>query len=223
MGESVFISLFGCIPHGAYSTGYRLTFVPFVIRFPPNALSQQDPGFIAHITLDPDNPNAWVSSHDDMSSDATPSGAFLSVPDPRTARCSLMAPSPKPRIAPAAHITVSQLTKPPHPVTLASSSVSPSLFASPSRVPTFKRRDQAIVHNPAISTAKEGVVEHSPLSCEHENHANPETRTYGREHELRHLDAHYWSHHDGPIQVCLPRCPFFLYVFVRRVTEPVPS
>jgi hypothetical protein len=108
-----------------------------------------------------------------MSSDATPSGAFLSVPDPRTARCSLMAPSPKPRNAPAALITVSQLTKPPHPVTSASSSVSPSLFASPSRAPTFKRRDQAIVHNPAISTAKEGVVEHSPLSCEHENHANP--------------------------------------------------
>ncbi|KAN0136404.1 hypothetical protein V8E53_005772 [Lactarius tabidus] len=126
--------------------------------------TRQDPGFIADITLDPDDPNAWVSSHDDVSSDATPSGAFLSEPNPPC--CT--------RHRVSAHKTsVSRR--------VASSSVSPSLFAPPSRAPTFKRREQDNVHNPAISASIKGVVEHSPLSREDEGHADPEERD-----ELRH-------------------------------------
>ncbi|KAN0136445.1 hypothetical protein V8E53_005813 [Lactarius tabidus] len=51
----------------------------------------------------------------------------------------------------------------------------------PDTAPTFKRRKQDIVHNPAISAAKKGVVERSPLSCEDEGHSNPRERD-----ELQH-------------------------------------
>ncbi|KAN0136385.1 hypothetical protein V8E53_005753, partial [Lactarius tabidus] len=46
----------------AYSTGYRPTFVPFVIPFTPNALSQQEHGFIADITRAPHCPERPLPS-----------------------------------------------------------------------------------------------------------------------------------------------------------------
>ena len=82
--------------------------------------------------------------------------------------------SHKPRDTPAVSITVSQPTKPPHPVASTSSSVLPSPFPPHCpEPPLLKPCKQEIVHSAPISTAKKGVVDHSLFSREDESHANP--------------------------------------------------
>ena len=108
---------------------------PYYVLFSPDILSQQEYRFMADI-------NAIAKCEYRPSRAMTVGNATKASPlqystysNPRTQGITL---SHKPRDTPAASITVSQLAKPPHPVTSTSSSGLPSPFPPTAQSPHFR-------------------------------------------------------------------------------------
>ncbi|KAH9167664.1 hypothetical protein EDB89DRAFT_107363 [Lactarius sanguifluus] len=126
--------------------------------FPPNAhepaLSPQERGLMEDITLDPDDPAAWLWSPNDAS-----------LPNPNATFDLLQPRSPVPAVASA------------------SSSVSPSPFAPPSRSSPPERENDMT----AISVTGPGD-DPAPVSRENDGETDPERNSTDNDVEMRDLD-----------------------------------